>query len=55
MKHEEEKAKLKEIKWQRGKGIEVEEKGRKRVIGRRKEIKKMNEGKKRSDESSILF
>lgn len=53
MKHEEEKAKLKEIKWQRGKGME--EKGRRRVIGRRKEIKKMNEGKKRSDESSILF
>lgn len=54
MKHEEEKAKLKEIKWQRGKGIEVEEKGRRRV-GREKEIKKMNEGKERSDESSILF
>lgn len=30
MEHEEEKGKLKEIKWQRGKGV-VEEKARKRV------------------------
>lgn len=39
MKHEEEKGKLKEIKWQRGKGV-VEEKGRRRVAQkeRKKEI-----------------
>lgn len=49
MKHEEGKAKLKEIKWQSEKGIEVEEKARRRV-GKGEEIKKMNEGKKRSEE-----
>lgn len=48
MEHEEEKGKLKEIKWQRGKGV-VEEKARRRVA----------KGKKRSEQrygkGSMLF
>lgn len=49
MEHEEEKGKLKEIKWQRGKGVGMEKKARRRR-GKGKEIKKMNKEKKRSEE-----